>query len=93
MADSVLLTPVRALFTISRVTANSVIGLGNPDNKGAQHRVSGFFVLVLWRAVRGRPFGLPGSFVPVYQPAHSSPPSRLVTKLANSKTTKEFHHV
>lgn len=87
------LTAPGRLFNITRITANSVIGLGNPENKGAQHRESGFFVLVLWRAVRGRPFGLPGSFVPVYQPAHSSPPSRLVTKSANSKNTKEFLHV
>ncbi len=47
------------------VAANSAIGCASPDHKGAQRRVSGFFVPTLWWAVRGRPFGLPVPFVPV----------------------------
>lgn len=77
---------------ISQVTANSVIGLGNPVSYGAQRRVSGFFVPVLWRAVRGRASALPGPIAPVYQPAHGSPPSRLVTMVVSSRNAMEIHH-
>ena len=46
---------------LARVAANSATGLDTRKVTGAQRRESGFFVLALWRAVRGRASALPGS--------------------------------
>lgn len=59
------LATVKAFGYSVAVAANSATGCASPDHKGAQRRVSGFFVPTLWWAVRGRPFGLPVPFVPV----------------------------
>ena len=63
------------------VAANSATGFGDPDRKGAQApplRLQALFLCPHSRfmvAVRGRPSGLPGSFSPVRQPAHSCHPN------------------
>lgn len=50
---------------IANLAANSATGCASPEHKGAQRRVSGFFVPTLWWAVRGRLSSLPVPFVPV----------------------------
>lgn len=49
---------------IAPLAANSATGCASPEHKGAQRRVSGFFVPTLWWAVRGRLSSLPVPFVP-----------------------------
>jgi prophage antirepressor-like protein len=68
------LTPDDSGFTFAVSQSILRYGFGRPAQSGAQRRESGFFVLALWRAVRGTPSGVLGSLIPVDQPAYSSPP-------------------
>lgn len=68
-------------------------GFGRPVQKGAQRRVSGIFVLALWRAVRGRASALPGTFPRSTNLRTARHLFCLVAAVANSNLRKEFHHV
>lgn len=87
------LTALGRLFTITRVTANSVTEFSRSDQKGAQRRIKRFFCAHVMVSCAWGTFGCAGVLSPGRLTRVQFATHCLVALVVNSKNRKEFHHV
>lgn len=90
---SKVLTALGRLFTITRVTANSVTECGSSDPKGAQRRDKRFFCAHVMVSCAWDTFGCAGVLSPGLPHLRTVRHQLRGSNTANSKIRKEFHHV
>lgn len=93
MTNFSLLTALGRLFTITRVTANSVIGFSRSEQKGAQRRDKRFFCAHVMVSCAWEAFGPAGVLSPGRLTRAQFATHCLVALVVNSKIRKELHHV